>query len=90
MSLVVSRMYEEETVVIVPPSDKPTIIRQRPVRFRDDKVRLAWDADRQVEIVRRELLHGNPRTPLQAFAAAELGITTAAAPAAPGGAGGRQ
>ena len=53
--LVLSRQRDESIVITVPPSDKPTIIRQTTVDIRGDKVRNGYQAPREVEIHREEV-----------------------------------
>jgi len=48
-------MLDEETVVTVPPSDKPTEIVIKVVEIRGDKVREGWKAPADVTINRREV-----------------------------------
>ena len=58
--LVISRTRDGRVVIIVPPSDKPTEIDMTIVDIRGDKVRLGFDAPREVNIARSELLEPTP------------------------------
>lgn len=66
-ALVLSRFSGERIKITVPPSDKPTDVwveaarfvqdfRYRDSEFREPKVRLAFEADRDVEIHREEVV----------------------------------
>lgn len=53
--LVLSRQRDEQIIMIVPPSDKPTIILHTTVDVRGDKVRHGIDAPPGVEVHRMEV-----------------------------------
>lgn len=59
--LVMSRQRDEEVVIVVPPSDKPRVIRHTVVDIRGDKVRNGYDADKDIEIDRREVYDAKQR-----------------------------
>lgn len=55
--LVISRQKNEKVKVVVPPSDKETVIYLEPTRMNHRTARIAFDADDSVLILRNELLN---------------------------------
>jgi len=53
--LVLSRKPDEKIVITVPPSEQPQTIEMRICSVRNDKVRIGFDADRDVTIHRQEV-----------------------------------
>lgn len=54
--LVISRQRDERVIITVPPSTKPTEIEVTIVDIRGDKVRTGYNAPKEVNIARLELL----------------------------------
>jgi len=55
MGLVLSRQFEEETVMVIPPSSEETIITTKLIDIRWNSVRTNYEAPDAVRIYRREL-----------------------------------
>jgi sRNA-binding carbon storage regulator CsrA len=53
--LCIGRQPKQSTVILVPPSDKPTLVEVHQAEIRGDKSTLAFDAPAEVRIYRREL-----------------------------------